>query len=345
MLMGRATECARIERLLAQARLGSSGVLVLSGEPGVGKTALLQHAGGRADGMVVLRARGVEPEVDVPFGGLLALLRPALGHLDELPEPQAAALRIALALEPGSERDRFAIGAATLSLLAAYSEHRPVLVVIDDAHWLDEPSLAAVVFAAGRLLADAVAVLIATRPGPLEASLPTLALGGLDRETSAAVLEQRAGRPLPPGAADRIYALTLGNPLALVELAGAATDVADEPPLTIETTVERAFARRIAALPEPARRALALAAAEGAGDLAVIKRAAAAVGVDLAALDAAERAGLTTSAPGSLTFAHPLARSAAYRSASPGERRAAHRALAAAPSDPDRRAWHLAAAA
>ena len=345
MLMGRATECARIERLLAAARLGTSGVLVLAGEPGVGKTALLEHAVEQGDGMAILRARGVEPEVDIPFGGLLALLRPALGHLDELPAPQAAALRTALAMEAGGERDRFAIGAATLGLLAAHAEQRPVLVVIDDAHWLDEPSLAAVTFAAGRLLADAAAVLIATRPGRGDTALPTVTLGGLDREAATAVLAGRAAQPLPPGAADRIYELTLGNPLALVELAGAAADVAAEPPLPIETTVERAFAPRIAALPEPTRRALAFAAAAGTGDLAVLARAAPAVGVELTALDAAERAGLTVDAPGTLAFVHPLARSAAYRSAPAAERRRAHRALADVPSDPDRRAWHLAAAA
>ncbi|WP_272474602.1 helix-turn-helix transcriptional regulator [Baekduia alba] len=345
--MGRATECARIDRLLAGARLGTSGVLVLAGDPGVGKTALLEHALATADGMAVLRAQGVEPEVDVPFGGLLALLRPALGHLDEIPGPQAAALRTALALEPGGERDRFTIGAATLSLLAAHAERRPVLVVVDDAHWLDAPSLAAITFAAGRLLADAVAVLVAARPELAPTSLPTLPVAGLDRAAAAAVLEHRAGRPLPPGAADRVYDLTLGNPLALVELADAdaAADVGAEPPLPIETTVERAFARRIAELPEPARRTLLLAAAEGSGDLAVLQRAAPALDVELTALDAAERAGLTTSTPGTVAFVHPLARSAAYRSAAPDERRAAHRALAAVPGDPDRRAAHLAAAA
>ena len=345
MLMGRVPECARIERLLAGARLGTSGVLVIVGEPGVGKTALLEHAIARADGMAVLRARGAEPEIDVPFGGLLALLRPALGRLDALPGPQAAALRTALALERGGERDRFAIGAATLSLLAAHAERQPVLVVVDDAHWLDEPSLAAVTFAAGRLLADAAAVLIASRPGGPATALPTLTLGGLDRAASGAVLEQRAGRPLPPGAADRLFDLTLGNPLALVELAGMAADVGAEPPLPVETTVERRYAQRIAELPEPSRRALVLAAAEGTGDLGVLQRAAGLLGVELTALDAAERAGLATVGPGNVAFAHPLARSAAYRSAPAGERRAVHQALAAAPTDPDRRAWHLAAAA
>jgi DNA-binding CsgD family transcriptional regulator len=334
MLVGRATECARIERLLAGARLGTSGVLVLSGEPGVGKTALLEHAVARAEGMGVLRARGVEAEAGVPFGGLLALLRPVLGALDAIPGPQAAALRAALALEAGGERDRFAIGAATLSLLAASADRRPLLVAVDDAQWLDEPSLAALRFAAGRLLADAVAVLVATRPGPGDGVLPELRLEGLDRAASAALLEARAGRPPPPGLAERLHALTLGNPLALAELADADLDAAAGAALPIQTTVERVYAARIARLPAGARRALALAAAEGAGDLAV-----------LGALDAAEHAGLVTLAPGRVAFAHPLARSAAARAVPAADRRAAHRALAAVPTDPDLRAWHLAEAA
>ena len=350
MLMGRAAERARIERLLAGARLGTSAALVVAGEPGIGKTALLEHAVEHAGDMAVLRARGVEAEAAMPFAGLLALLRPALDRLDGIPAPQAAGLRGALALGPGIVRDRFLIGAATLSLLAAHAERRPVLVAIDDAHWLDESSLDAILFAVRRLLADAVATLIVVRAGtPPIAGLAGIELGGLDREAAAAVLERHAGRPLPPGAADRLYDGTLGNPLALVELAGAAAEPPAAPgTLPVETSPERAFARRIGALPEPARRALSLAAAEGTGDLAVLGRAATAVGLPLAALAPAERAGLVSAGPEELAFCHPLARSAAYRSAAPDERRAAHGALAAALGDgfdEDRRAWHLAAAA
>ena len=274
MLIGRAHERAQIERLLAGARLGTSGVLVVAGEPGIGKTALLEHAIERAASMGVLRARGVESEAEIPFAGLLALLRPALDRLDDIPPPQAAALRGALGLAPGVERDRFLIGAATLSLLAAHAERQPLLVAIDDAHWLDESSLAAILFAVRRLLADAVATLLTVRSGEAspapDAFLPTLQLEGLDRETAGAVLEQHAGRPLPPGTADRLFEATLGNPLALVELAAAAADEPDERAFGIETSVERAFARRVESLPGPARRALALAAAEDAGDLAVL---------------------------------------------------------------------------
>lgn len=349
MLLGRAEERARIGRLIAEARLGTSTALVLAGDPGIGKTALLDDAVDGAGDMAVLRVRGVESEAEIPFAGLLALLRPVLGRLDEIPPRQATALRGALALEAAVARDRFAIGAATLSVLAAHAEQQPVLLAIDDAHWLDEPSLAAVVFAARRLLADAVAVLLTVRAADPaarrlhDAGLPRLALGGLDREAATSVLAQHAGRPLPPGTADRLYELTLGNPLALVELA-AAPDPEPAGPLAIETSVERAFADRIVRLPDPARRLLALAAAEDSGDLTTLARAATLSGLDVEALDEGERAGLVTRAAGSLAFRHPLMRSAAYRSAAPAERRGAHRALAEAVGEPDRRAWHLAAA-
>ena len=353
MLIGRADERARIERLLAGARLGTSGVLVVAGEPGIGKTALLDHAIERAENMAVLRARGVQSEAEIPFAGLLALLRPALDGLEAIPPPQAAALQGALGLGPGIERDRFLIGAATLSLLAAHAERQPLLVAIDDAHWMDESSLAAILFAVRRLLADAVATLLTVRSGEAspapDAFLPTLQLEGLDRETAAAVIERRAGGPLPPGTADRLFEATLGNPLALVELAEAAA-AADpgEGPLQIETSVERAFGRRVESLPARARRALALVAAEDSGELVVLGPAAEALGLDLGGLAAAERAGLVAISIELVTFCHPLARSAAYRSAPPDERRAAHAALAAALGgslDQDRRAWHLAAAA
>ena len=174
--------------------------------------------------MTVLRAAGVESESEIPFAGLLTLLRPVLGRIDELPPPQADALRAALGLAAGAGGDRFLIGAATLTLLTACAEHSPVLVVIDDAQWIDESSLAAILFAARRLLADALAIVVASRAGPF--GLPELSLPGLDRATAAALLERHAGRPLPPGAADRAFEATLGNPLALVELAGSAASVA-----------------------------------------------------------------------------------------------------------------------
>ncbi len=334
MVIGRGEELARIEQLLASARLGTSQVLVIAGEPGIGKTALLEYAIERAGEMTVLRARGVESESEIPFAGLHALLRPALDRIEELPEPQAAALKGALGLAPGTHSDRFLIGVATLSLLALSAEQRPLLVTIDDAQWVDESSLGAILFAARRLFADAIAVLIATRPGD---ELPQ----GLD----AVLLE----RPRPqrrrhrPRAARRqaASARRRGPDLRSDARQSARVDRARRRGRAVETSVEHAFAARLTALPEPTRRLLALAAAEEAGDLAVLER----TGADLTALAAAEQDGLVSVALDQLTFCHPLARAAAYRSAPSDERRAHHRALADAETDPDRRAWHRAAAA
>src|SRR5579863_8520670 len=163
MLIGRDRERQRIGAALAQARSGTSATLALVGEPGIGKTVLLGYAAGQAAGMQLLRARGIESEAQIPFGSLLELIRPALVLLDQIPAPQAAALESALALRPGTAQDRFAVGAATLSLLAAYAESRPVAILIDDAHWLDRPSAEAIRFAFRRLLADPIAVMIAAR--------------------------------------------------------------------------------------------------------------------------------------------------------------------------------------
>ncbi|MDA0172370.1 AAA family ATPase [Solirubrobacter taibaiensis] len=338
MVIGRGAELAQIDRLLASARLGTSEALVITGEAGIGKTALLEYAVAQASGMTVLRAAGVESESEIPFAGLLTLLRPVLGRIDELPVPQADALRAALGLATGAGGDRFLIGAATLTLLTACAEHSPVLVVIDDAQWIDESSLAAILFAARRLLADALAIVLASRGGPLD--LPELALPGLDRATAALLLERHAGRPLPPGAADRAFDATLGNPLALVELAATAGELPLEPAVPGRTSLEAAFAARVSALPHPTRSVLAIAAADEEGGLGVI---AAAAG-DLTPLAAAEAAGLVTLALDQLTFCHPLARAAAYRCVAPDERRAAHAALAHVEPDADRRAWHRAAA-
>src|SRR3954451_15182838 len=182
MLLGRDAECERIERLVDRARRGESGVLVLRGEPGIGKTALLEHAEASAGTATVLRVRGVESEVEVAFGGLHDLLRPVLGERDRLPPPQRAALERALGLAPGAAAEPQLVGAATLGLLAALAEERPVLVLADDVHWLDGPSASALVFAARRLLADSVAVVLALRtgePSPIDAAgLEELALTG-----------------------------------------------------------------------------------------------------------------------------------------------------------------------
>ena len=351
MLLGRDRERQEIGRLLERAQAGASGTLALAGEPGIGKTALLDYAAERAAGagMRVLRARGIESEAQIPFGSLLELLRPALALLGQIPQPQAVALEGALALRPGPALERFAVGAATLSLLAAYAEDEPVAVIIDDAHWLDGSSAQALLFAFRRLVADPIAVLIAVRDGEASlldgADLPVLRLGGLTSAEAAALV-----RGLAPEATARLYAATAGNPLALLELAPDAAGLALAPegaPVLVSAQISGAFLRRFGGLGETTRRALLLAASSESGDLAMLRRAAVQLAADLTALAAAESAGLVTLSPGRVEFRHPLARSAIYADAPAAERRAAHRALAAAlpDRDVDRRAWHLAAAA
>ena len=349
MLLGRRREQEEIEQALARARSGVSATLALAGEPGIGKTALLDYAASHAAGMRLLRARGVESEAQIPFGSLLELVRPALPMLEKIPEPQAVALEGALALRPGSAQERFAVGAATLSLLAAYAEHAPVAVVIDDAHWLDVPSAQALLFAFRRLMADPIAVLIAVREGEPSlldgAGLPTLQIGGLSSEDAAELVHG-----LAPEAVARLYGATAGNPLALLELAPDAHDLAFAPegaPVLVSTRICAAFLRRAGTLDEAARDALVLAASSDSGDLPMLGRAAAQLRIDLTTLAAAESAGLVTFRQGMVEFRHPLARSAIYAAAPAARRRDAHRALAAAlpDRDVDRRAWHLAAAA
>jgi DNA-binding CsgD family transcriptional regulator len=354
VLVGRESERRRLDRLLADTRLGHSSVLALVGEPGIGKTALLEYAASEAEGMRVLRARGVESEAEVPFGGLLELLRPALAVVDQIPEPQAEALGGALALRPGRAGDRFAVGAATLSLLAAYAEQQPLLLLIDDAQSLDPSTAGSLLFAFRRLLADPIGVLIAARAGETSlldgSDLPVLDLAGLDQEAAATLATQAAQEALPPDAAARLFKETGGNPLALVELAADSSWLGEahaEGPLPISASIAQAFLRRARSLPDDTRRTLVLAAASDDRELATLGRAAAALGLSVDTLAAAEDAGLVSLGPGSLEFRHPLVRSAIYGEAEAKERRAVHRALADALPDHelDRRAWHLAAAA
>src|ERR1700733_1047233 len=359
MLLGRARERQEIGRALTRARSGVSATLALAGEPGIGKTALLDYAAREAAGMRLLRARGVESEAQIPFGSLLELIRPALSMLGKIPGPQAAAMESALALRPGHGHERFAVGAATLSLLAAYAEEAPVAMVIDDAHWLDGSSAQALLFAFRRLVADPIAVLIAVREGEPSlldgADLPTLRIGGLSSEEAAALVRWWVPGGLAPGGlapdvAARLYGATAGNPLALLELAPDAHDLALAPegaPVLVPATIARAFLRRAGTLSDTTRQALVLAATSDSSDLTTLGRAAAHLGVDLSALAGAEAAGLVTLDSGRVEFRHPLARSAIYADAPAGQRRDAHRALAGAlpDRDVDRRAWHLAAAA
>ena len=350
MLLGRKDERLALDRLFAQAREGRSGVLALVGEPGIGKTALLEHAAASADAMRILRARGVESEAVIPFAGLAELLRPVLGALDRIPPPQATALAGALALGPARARDRLAIGAATLSLLSASAETRPLALLVDDAHWLDRSSAETLLFAARRLLADPVALVLTVREGQPSlldgADLRTLRIAGLDRADAAELL---ARADIPDSALERLYRATGGNPLALLELAPETARLIALPtdaPVPISTSIATAFLRRFGGLPEPTRRVLVLAAASDPCGLAVLARAAASSGLDLGDLGAAEAAGLVTVGHDVVEFTHPLARAAMFAEASAPERREAHAALAAAlpDRDLDRRAWHLAAA-
>ncbi len=349
MLLGRDGERRKIESALESARAGRSATLAFVGESGIGKTALLDYAAEQTAGMRMLRVRGIESEAQIPFASLLELLRPTLAIVERIPEPQAIALEGALALRPGLAQERFAIGAATLSLLSAYAEEGPVALLVDDAHWLDDSSAQTLLFAFRRLVADPIAVIIAVREGEPSlldgADLPTVQLEGLSRDEAAELLGG-----LVPAVAERLHEATAGNPLALLELSGDPHDLALAPegvPVVVSARIARAFLRRVDALDEPTRRALVLAATCASRDLTFLERAAARLGVDLSGLELAERAGLVTLGPGSFEFRHPLARSAIYAGALADERREAHRALAAAlpDRDVDRRAWHLAAAA
>ncbi|MGO8958947.1 MAG: ATP-binding protein [Streptosporangiaceae bacterium] len=349
MLLGRAHERQQIEQALAGARSGTSATLALVGEPGIGKTALLDYAAEHATGMRLLRARGIESEANIPFGSLLELIRPALMMLDKIPAPQAAALEAALALRPGAGYDRFAVGAATLSLLAAYAEQAPVAVLVDDGQWLDGSSAQALLFAFRRLVADPIVVFVAVREGERSlldsADLVVLRIGGLTSDEAAVLVPG-----LAPEAARWLHGATAGNPLALLELAPDAPDIAlapDGAPVLVSARISGAFLRRAGLLDQATRQALVLTATSDAGDLPTLERAAARLGIDLSALAAAESAGLVALHPGQVVFRHPLARSAIYADASASQRREAHRALAAAlpDRDIDRRAWHLAAAA
>jgi DNA-binding CsgD family transcriptional regulator len=349
MLLGRDRELHAIETALRSARAGASATLALVGEPGIGKTALLEAASGRAAGMTILRARGVESEAEIPFASLLELLRPALARVHEIPAPQAVALESALALRPASGHERFAVGAGTLSLLATLAEDEPVVVLIDDAHWLDRSSAQALLFAFRRLVADRVAVIVAVREGAPSfldgADLPTLHVEGISSDEARLLL---AG--LQPETVARLHHATAGNPLALLELSTDPGDSLPAPegaPVLVPAQVGRVFVDRLAVLDESARRAVVLAATSDRGELTVLEAAAAELAVDLSALSAAEAAGLVTVGGGVVAFGHPLARSAIYAAAAPDERRAAHRALARAlpDRDVDRRAWHFAAAA
>jgi DNA-binding CsgD family transcriptional regulator/tetratricopeptide (TPR) repeat protein len=353
MLLGRHDECGRIISLLDATRLGEGGLLVIRGEAGVGKSTLLSFARAQAAGMQVLRGTGIAGESEIAFAGLLDLVRPALGYLPELPPARAEALRGALGLIPGVERDRFAIGAATLSLLAAVAERSPVLIAVDDVQWLDTASLDALLFAAHRLTSDPVAVILTERDGEsslAEVTGPSLvALAGLDRQATTLLAEAGTGSPLSSDQAKRLYRLTRGNPLAVTEFGDH--DSSGEPidaPIPISAALEAGFARRASQLTTAGQAALLVLAADDSGETATVRRAAGRLGLTDADLEEAETAGLVLLGDGRIEFRHPLVRSAVYQRAAAPERRAAHRAIADSLRgdwQASRRAWHRAAAA
>jgi len=357
MFVGRERERARIDRLLAEARAGKSGALLLHGEAGIGKTALMRWAIGQATGLRVLRARGIETESDIPFAGLAELVTPLLDRLDDIPEVQARALRGALALGPATPHDRFTVPAGLLSLLAVAAEEQPVLVAIDDAQWLDEPSLEAFLFAGRRLGAEGVAMLGALREGTAVAGLevPWLELLRIEplAETEAReLLTASQIERMAPAVADRLVETSAGNPLALLEIPRLLSDgqrAGREPleePLRPGTGVERAFRRALDGLGDGERQALLVAASAHTGRIAAIEPALRELDLTMDALTAAEEARLIVVADGEVEFRHPLLRSTAYHAASAAERRAAHGALAAAsPHGSPERAWHMAACA
>ncbi|MFI7704174.1 LuxR C-terminal-related transcriptional regulator [Nonomuraea sp. NPDC049480] len=346
MLRGRESDQKAIDVLLDQARGGRSGVLVIKGEPGIGKTSLLAYAEERARDMEMLRGLGIETEADIPFASLHLLLRHLLDRFGALPEPQAAALAGAMGLAPTRTDDQFHVGVAVLSLLAEVAEDRPLLCLVDDAHWLDQASARALRFAAHRLHAEGVVMLFGAREGFDPAGLPELRLTGLDDESAAQVLADAAPTLTGPMRV-RIIQESAGNPLALLELPRAAELPAyDHSPLPLPERLRLAYAARIGRLPQDAQTALLVTALADGGDLNVVTTACAELGIEPAALAAAERSGLVRIAGRHVGFAHPLMRAAAFQLSTYDLRSQVHAILAGLlRGRPDRRTWHLAAAA
>jgi DNA-binding CsgD family transcriptional regulator len=351
VLQDRRDEREALERLLEAVRGGQSRVLVVSGEAGVGKTALLEFGIGSASGFRVARAVGVESEMELAFAALQQLCAPMLDRLDRLPAPQQDALGVAFGLRAGNAPDRFLVGLAVLSLLAEAAEEQPLLCVVDDAQWLDRASAQALVFVARRLLAESVALVFVTREqSEALTGFQELVVEGLRTGDARALLSSAVRVPLDERVRDRLVAETRGNPLALLELPRGLTSaelaggfgLLDAPGLS--GRIEDSFRRRLSGLPADTQRLLLVAAAEPLGDPVLMWRAAERLGIAVQA--ASETDGLLAIGA-SVTFRHPLVRSSVYRAASPEDRQAVHRALADATDptvDPDRRAWHLAQA-
>ncbi|MGV0675582.1 AAA family ATPase [Mycolicibacterium fortuitum] len=359
-LRGRVSECAALRALVSGGRSGGSAVMVVRGEAGVGKTALLDYVVDHAPGFRVTQVAGVESDMELAFAGLHHLCAPLLDHLDKLPEPQRDALSVAFGRGAGPVPDRFLVGLAVLSLLAAAADKKPLLCVIDDAQWLDQVSVQTLGFVARRLLAEPVVLVFAVRDGDRDGTavdvlpgLPELRLKGLSDSDARDLLDSVVVGRLDERVRDRLIAESRGNPLALLEVprnvsaaerAGGFWIVGTRPSVG---QVEEGFVRRIQSLPADTRQLALLAAADPVGDPVVFSRAAAYLGIGMDALGPAEAAGVIEFGP-RMRFHHPLVRSAAYRAADVADRREVHRALAFATDpevDPDRRAWHAANAA
>jgi DNA-binding CsgD family transcriptional regulator len=353
-LVGRMRERAVLERLLETARDGHGAVVVVHGDPGVGKTALLDDAAEAGDDFRVVRAVGVEGEMELDYAALQQLCSPILELGERLPDPQRAALGVAFGLSDGSVPSSFLVGLAVLGLLSEAAEQQPLLCVVDDAQWLDGASARALAFVARRLLAERIALAFGTREvGAGLARFPQLHVEPLGRRDARALLDSMLVARLDEPVLQRIIAETGGNPLALLELprgltpAQLAGGFGLPAALPLSSGIEQSFTRRLERLPQDARRLLLLAAAEPVGDPALLWRAAQQLGIPESAAEAVESEGLLT-LDGAVAFRHPLVRSAVYGAAEPSERRQAHRALADATDpqlDPDRRAWHRAQAA
>jgi DNA-binding CsgD family transcriptional regulator len=353
-LVGRRAECHVLDRLLEAVRGGESRVLVVHGEPGVGKTALLDYLAARATDRLVLRVTGVQSEMELAFAGLYQLCAPLLDRLGVLPAPRREALATAFGLSAGPPPDRFLAGLGVLGLLSEVAAERPVLCVVDDAQWLDRASGQVLAFVARRLGADSVGLVFGARMAGGElAGLPELAVDGLPTADARVLLASVLTGPIDAQVRDEIVAETRGNPLALLELprVAAPADLAGgfglPGALPLPGRIEDSFRRQIDALPAQARLLLLVAAADPTGDPALVLRAAGRLGIGPQAAGSVSASGLAEFGA-RVRFRHPLVRSAAYRSAPDGKRQEAHAALAEAISpaaDPDRRAWHRAQAA
>ncbi|MEJ1109480.1 MULTISPECIES: helix-turn-helix transcriptional regulator [unclassified Kribbella] len=352
-LRGRRSECESLISLLTAARNGQSQVIVLSGEAGIGKTALLQYVLDNADGYGVSRAAGVESEMELAFASLHQLCVPFLDRLDRLPLPQRTALDTTFGLASGPPPDRFVVGLGVLNLLSSAAEEQPLLCVIDDAQWLDQASAQTLEFVARRLHAEPVAMIFALRTTdeqPILTALPQLPVPGLNNRDAADLLDSVLAGRLDAEVRERLVAETHGNPLALLELprelAGRAPD-GESPSTSLASRLEEGFLRKLESLPNQARQLMVLSAADPVGDIDLVRRAGQRLGIGDDAISAAEATGLLELRH-RVEFRHPLVRSAVYRAAAPEERRTVHQALAEVTdpvTDPDRQAWHRARAA